>query len=228
MLEIQNIKYQILEPKYLQGAVECLNQVRNQTGSSNGDLGIISRQNNDQSHLFQQYPDTCSSTIIALDKSKGDFVCGIFPGIDFCDYTQLLRKESTNCLVNEKNYIFLKLLEPIMRLNFFKGEMLVGINFGVRPGYENQKIGQNLAKLFVVNALALGYSITSGIAYNPISAHIVSKQNHQYYSYLDLKKSDLSEEAKRRFKNKYIFFLGNVIQKNIPQTKVPEIIKPNL
>ncbi|KAL4460465.1 hypothetical protein ABPG74_000216 [Tetrahymena malaccensis] len=228
MLQIKNIRYQILEPQYLQGAIDCLNQVRNQAGSINSDLGINEQVNNGQSHIFLQYPDTCSTTIIALDTSKEDYVCGIFPGIDFCNYTQLLRKQNTDNLINERNQIILKLLEPLTALNFQKGEFLMGINYGVRSDYENQKIGQNLAKLFIINALGLGYSITAGVFYNPKSAHVISKQNGQYYSYLDLNKLELSEQTKRKLKNKDLFVLGNLIQKNIPQTKVPEIIKPNL
>ncbi|KAL4460467.1 hypothetical protein ABPG74_000218 [Tetrahymena malaccensis] len=228
MLQIKNIRYQILEPKYQQAAVDCLNQVRNQAGSSNCDLGVNQIVNNDESHIFQQYPETCSSTIIALDTSKENYVCGILPGVDFTNYTQLLRKQHKHHLMNEKNQIFLKLLEPLMALNFYKGEVLVGINFGVRLEYEDQKIGQNLAKLFIVNAQSLGYSMTSGIAYNPKSAYVISRQNHSYFSYLDLRKMDLSEEAKRKFKNKDLFFLGRLLQKNIPQTKVPEIVQPSL
>ncbi|KAL4507071.1 hypothetical protein ABPG72_001864 [Tetrahymena utriculariae] len=228
MLQTKNIRYQILEQKYLQGAIDCLNQVRNQPGSINSDLGVKELVNNEQSHIFLQYPDTCSTTIIALDTSNGDYVCGIFPGIDFCNYTQLLRKTTSDPLINERNWIFLKLLEPLTALNFQKGEFLMGINYGVRSEYENQKIGQNLAKLFIINALGLGFSITAGVFYNPKSAHVISKQNGQYYCHLDLSKLDLSEEAKRKLKNKDLLVLGNLILKNIPQTKVPEIIKPNL
>ncbi|KAL4460468.1 hypothetical protein ABPG74_000219 [Tetrahymena malaccensis] len=228
MLEIQNIKYQILEPKYQQAAVDCLNQVRNQKGTTNVDLGVSQIVNNDQSHIFQQYPYTRSTTIIALDTLKENQVCGILLGIDFCDYTQLLRKQSANHLINERNQIFLKLLEPITGLNFQKGEIIVGINFGVRPEYENQQIGQNIAKLFAANALMLGYSMISGIAYNPKSAYVMTKQNYSYFSYLDLRKLDLSEEAKIKLKNKDLFFLGKLLQKNIPQTKLPETIQPRL
>ncbi|KAL4460469.1 hypothetical protein ABPG74_000220 [Tetrahymena malaccensis] len=228
MLEIQNIKYQILEKKYQQAAVDCLNQVRNQAGSSNSDLEVSQIVINDESHIFQQYPESCFTTIIALDTSKEDYVCGILPGIDFTNYTQLLRKQNTHSLINEKNQIFLKLLEPLIALNFCKGEVLVGINFGVRLGYEDLKIGQNLVKYFIANAQALGYSMTSGIAYNPKSAYVISKQNHQCFNYIDIRKMELSEEAKRKFKNKHIFFLGRLIQKNIPQTKIPEIIQPSL
>ncbi|EAS06870.1 hypothetical protein TTHERM_00725890 (macronuclear) [Tetrahymena thermophila SB210] len=228
MIQNKNIRYQILEPKYLQGAIDCLNQVRNQAGSINSDLGVNELANYDQSHIFLQYPDTCSTTIIALDTSKDDLVCGIFPGIDYCNYTQLLRKQSTNPLINERNQIILKLLEPLTALNFQKGEFLMGINYGVRSEYENQKIGQNLAKIFIINALGQGFSITAGVFYNPKSAHVISKQNGQIYSYLDLNKLDLSEEAKKKLKNKDLLVLGNMIQKNIPQTKVPEVVKPNL
>ncbi|EAS06869.2 transmembrane protein, putative (macronuclear) [Tetrahymena thermophila SB210] len=228
MLQSKNIKYQILETKYLQGAVDCLNQVTNQPGAFNFDLGVNYPSQNDQTHFFYQYPDTFSTTIIALDTSKEDLVCGIFPGIDFCNYIQLLRKQSNNPLINQFNQIDLKLLEPLATLNFQKGEILMGINYGVRSQYEDQKIGQNLTKLFLINALGLGFSIAAGISYNPISFHIVSKNNAQLYSYLDLNKQDLSEELKKKFKKKDLFLLGIFLQKNIPHIKMPEIIKPNL
>ncbi|KAL4501466.1 hypothetical protein ABPG72_021273 [Tetrahymena utriculariae] len=167
--------------------------------------------------------------------SKEDYVCGVFVGIDLCNYIQILFNNSSLSLKDNQLIVYqlyqarLKFLEPFIALNYQKGQFLIGTSFGVRSEYENLKIGQTLANLFVQNALKLGYSLTAGITINPASSQRVTKQNQMMLSYIDLTKQNLPEEVIKILKSKKFLLYGCLIQKNTPHIKIPEsFLKPNL
>ncbi|EAR83248.1 GNAT family acetyltransferase (macronuclear) [Tetrahymena thermophila SB210] len=229
MQKINSIKYQVLEAKYIKATIDCLNQVRNQAGTFNHELGYKEQIKSEENTIFMQYPDVCCSTIIALDTQKEDYVCGILAGLDFCHYTQILRKQASDSFMNEKNQMALKLVEPLIALNYQKGESLVAMNLGVRSEYENLKIGSNLLRLLIERASELRYSIITGITYNPIATHVFQKNNFQICSCFDMSKSNLDEEIKKRIKHKDLYLLGILIQNNISNIKIPQILqKPNI
>ncbi|KAL4469085.1 hypothetical protein ABPG72_007764 [Tetrahymena utriculariae] len=180
----ESLVYQVLETKFIKATIDCLNQVRNQAGTFNHKQGYKESIKSEESSIFIRYLYVCFSTIIALDTQKEGYVCGIIIGIDFCYFIELLRKLTSDSLMKEKNQMALKLLEPLIVLNYQKGDCLIGMNFGVRTEYENLKIGQNLFRLYQEKALELGQSITAVITSNPVSTHITQKNNLQTYSYV--------------------------------------------
>lgn len=52
------------------------------------EVGLEEDNSSSNDNIFIKYPDSCKTTIIAVD-ALNDKVVGIFPGIDFFDYVQL-------------------------------------------------------------------------------------------------------------------------------------------
>ncbi|EAR97797.1 hypothetical protein TTHERM_00954190 (macronuclear) [Tetrahymena thermophila SB210] len=223
-MQNKKIKYQLFEQKYLKSIIECINQCKGQSGAYDKDLGIYEEVTEDNC-IFKLYPESCNTTIIAVDESKGDFVCGICPGIQLLNYMQDLRQECFENIVNERNLLDLQLLEPLIELNKYNKESLMIMNFGVRQGYENLKIGSNLIYLFSLNAKRLGYYLAAGLVYNPKSAHVFYKQNYQLFGQLDLIQQNLSEEIKQKVKSKYMFLMINLVQKSISDSKTQPTVQ---
>ncbi|KAL4464709.1 hypothetical protein ABPG74_011270 [Tetrahymena malaccensis] len=207
-----NIRFQVLEARYINSAVECLNEARNQPGSSNKGLGVTELNYSSEDSIFSYFPRSQLTTIVAIDTSKTDYVCGIYPSLDLPDYEKYLKLKTQDLLLGEKNKISLKIMEPLFALNQQNGKILMVLNIGVRQEYENQKIAQNLQSLFLDNAQRLGYLIAGGIASNPTTIHIFMKNGFQVLHSIDLSECDLPDKMKKT-QHKNVFLFGKFLFK---------------
>ncbi|KAL4454714.1 hypothetical protein ABPG74_021919 [Tetrahymena malaccensis] len=209
------ITYQFLEEKYVESAIDCILETKIQNGSVGEAMQLTREQLEQSTRSMFQNQKIFENTYIAVDQSKENFVAGIVIFVEYYDYLDYLSTPSEDSQLDMNRIVLLKASETQIKFNYNPGDFLVFMSFGVRKGYENQKIGHYILYKCYNQALNKGYCYLGGVIYNPKSGHICQKYGAKIVGVYSLQQmSDLNQNLTKFLQND-IYFIRLTIQENI-------------
>ncbi|EAR99174.1 hypothetical protein TTHERM_00390140 (macronuclear) [Tetrahymena thermophila SB210] len=176
MASSKNIKYQILEYKYVNSLIECIVEAETQEGSFLYNMRINKERLEQVFINFLKHEDLqiYNKILIGIDTSD-DQVIAFVVGEDLQDVIKETNQKQEDKVIDQYCGIQKLVLSEMSEQFKLPGEMMIVDSYGVRRRFQELKIGQIILTKYLDHIESLGYLCLSGLCTSRACLHICKK-----------------------------------------------------